>query len=209
MKQSTARIVREFGPFPGVEAIHGVTFDGRRVWFASGDRLTALDPESGATPVVFTMTARAGTAFDGTHLFQVAGDRIQRIDPESGRVLGTIPVPEGSEVSGLAWAEGSLWLGRYKDRTVHQLDPADGRLLRTIAASRYVTGVTWLQGELWYGTWEGDESALNRADPETGEVLETIAMPEGTMVSGLESDGRSRFFCGGGPSGKLRIVERA
>jgi hypothetical protein len=27
-------------------------------------------------------------------------------------------------------------------------------------------------------------------------------------VSGLESDGADRFYCGGGPSGKVRAVRR-
>lgn len=209
MKYSTAHIVAEFGPFPGVEAVAGVTFDGSRVWFASGDRLTALDPGTGATGRSIEVPARAGTAFDGTHLFQIADDRIQRIDPDSGRVLATIPVPDGAGASGLAWSDGMLWVARYKERKVHQVDPADGAIVRTIATQRYVTGVTWLQDEFWYGTWEDDTSDLRRADPVTGEVLETIALPAGTGVSGLESDGRDRFFCGGGPSGKLRVVKRA
>ena len=42
MKQSTAEIIREYGPFEGVDAIHGVTHDGQQVWFASGDKLNAL-----------------------------------------------------------------------------------------------------------------------------------------------------------------------
>jgi len=33
-------------------------------------------------------------------------------------------------------------------------------------------------------------------------------MPAGTMISGLESDGGDRFFCGGGKSGKVRAVRR-
>lgn len=208
MKHSTAHIVAEFGPFPGVEAVHGVTFDGSRVWFASGDRLTVLDPGTGALGRSIEVPACAGTAFDGTHLFQIADDLIQRIDPDSGRVLATIPVPDGAGASGLAWSDGLLWVARYRDRKVHQVDPADGAVVRTIATQRYVTGVTWLRDELWYGTWEDDTSDLRRADPDTGEVLETIALPSGTGVSGLESDGRDRFFCGGGPSGRLRVVKR-
>ena len=60
-------------------------------------------------------SAHAGTAFDGEYLFQIAEDRIQKIDPKSGRVLGTIPAPAGG-VSGLAWAEGTLWVGQYRAR---------------------------------------------------------------------------------------------
>ena len=205
---SAADILREYGPFPGAEQVHGVTFDGRHVWFASGDRLNALDPESGAAVRSIEVPAHAGTAFDGRHLFQLAEERIQKIDPETGRVLATIPAPGGGGDSGLAWAEGSLWVGQYRDRRIHQIDPGTGAILRTIESNRFVTGVTWVDGELWHGTWDGDESGLQRIDPRTGEVLERIEMPAGAGVSGLESDGAERFFCGGGRSGKLRVVRR-
>jgi glutamine cyclotransferase len=208
MRRSTANIVREYGPFPGADHVHGVAYDGQHVWFAAGDRLNALDPESGKTVRSIDVAARAGTAFDGQHLFQLAENRIQKIDPKTGRVLATIPAPGGGGGSGLAWAEGTLWVGQYRDRKIHQVDPETGAILRTIESKRFVTGVTWIDGELWHGTWEGDESDLRRVDPRTGEVLETLEMPPGVNVSGLESDGRDRFFCGGGTSGKIRAVRR-
>src|SRR5262245_54243445 len=209
MRRSTAEIVREYGPFPGVDDVHGVTYDGHHVWFAAGDALIAFDPASGKTRRSIDVPgARAGTAFDGQHLFQIAGDRIQKIDPETGRVVATIPAPGGGGDSGLAWAEGTLWVGHYRDRKIHQVDPETGEILRTIESKRFVTGVTWVDGELWHGTWDGDESDLRRIDPRTGEVLERLEMPPGVGVSGLESDGGDRFFCGGGKSGKVRVVRR-
>jgi glutamine cyclotransferase len=208
MKRSAAKIVREYGPFPGTERVHGVTYDGQQVWFASGDKLNAFDPSSGQPLRSIDVPAHAGTAFDGRYLFQIAEDRIQKIDPETGRVLATIPSPGDGRDSGLAWAEGSLWVGQYRDRKIHQIDPETGAILRTIQSSRFVTGVTWVDGELWHGTWEGDESDLRRIDPRTGELLEQLDMPAGLNVSGLESDGRDQFFCGGGPSGKVRAVRR-
>jgi glutamine cyclotransferase len=208
MKKQTAEIVREYGPFPGVDKVAGVTYDGSRVWFASGDKLNALDPESGDTVRSLDVAAHAGTAFDGRHLFQIAEDRIQRIDPATGRVLGTIPAPAGGGDSGLAWAEGSLWVGHYRERKIHQIDPETGAVLRSIESDRFVTGVSWVDGELWHATWEGDESELRRIDPRTGEVLEALEMPAGVNISGLESDGADRFFCGGGPTGKVRAVRR-
>src|SRR5262249_45201745 len=132
-------------------------------------------------------------------------DRSQKVDPKSGKVLATSPAPGGGADSGLAWAEGSLWVGQYRERKIHQVDPETGAILRTIESNRFVTGVTWVDGELWHATWEGDESELRRIDPRTGEVLE---MPSGAKVSGLESDGGDRFFCGGGESGKVRAVRR-
>ena len=208
MKQSTAEIVREYGPFPGADRVDGVTYDGEHVWFASGDRLNAFDPASGNAVRTIDGAAHAGTAFDGKHLFQIAEDRIQKIDPKNGRVLSTIPAPGGGGDSGLTWAEGSLWVGQYRERKIHQVDPDTGAILRTIESNRFVTGVTWVEGEFWHATSEGDESDLRRVDPRTGEVLERIDMPHGIYVSGLESNGGDQFFCGGGKSGKVRTVRR-
>jgi glutamine cyclotransferase len=207
MNRSTAEIHREYGPFPGVDQVHGVTFDGQNVWFAAGDRLNALDPASGKVLRSIDVAANAGTTFDGEHLFQIAEDRIQKIDPKTGRVLAKIPAPGGG-CSGLAWAEGTLWVGQYRDRKIYQIDPETGAILRTIESNRFVTGVSWVNGELWHGTWEGDESDVRRVDPRTGEVLESLEMPPGVAVSGLESDGGDLFFCGGGNSGKVRTVRR-
>ncbi|MGA7341623.1 MAG: PQQ-binding-like beta-propeller repeat protein [Terracidiphilus sp.] len=208
MKRSAAEIVSEFGPFPGAGRVHGVTYDGEHVWFASGDKLNAFDPASGSAVRAIDVAAHAGTAFDGRHLFQIAEDRIQKIDPKTGSVLATIPSPGGGHDSGLAWAEGTLWVGQYRDRKIHQIDPDSGRILRTIESNRFVTGVTWVEGELWHATSEGEESEVRRVDPRTGEVLEALEMPPGFNISGLESDGGDRFFCGGQKSGKVRVVRR-
>lgn len=208
MKRSAAEIIREYGPFPGVDDVHGVTYDGQQVWFAAGDKLNTFDPGSGKIQRSINATAQAGTAFDGQHLFQIAGDRIQKIDPKTGQVLATIPAPGGGGDSGLAWAEGTLWVGQYRDRRIHQIDPQTGAILSTIESNRFVTGVTWIDGDLWHGTWEDDASELRRIDSRTGDVLETLDMPPGVGVSGLESDGADLFFCGGGNSGKVRAVRR-
>jgi glutamine cyclotransferase len=208
MKHSAAEIIREYGPFPDVDDVAGVTFDGNQVWFASGERLNALDLESGDVSRSLDIAAHAGTAFDGEHLFQIADAVISKIDPETGEVIARIPAPGGGEDSGLAWAEGSLWVGQHRGRRIHQVDPETGEVLRTIESDRFVTGVTWVDGELWHGTWEDSESDIRRIDSETGEVLERLDMPPGTGVSGLESDGGDRFFCGGGRSGKVRAVRR-
>ncbi|HVW76300.1 MAG TPA: PQQ-binding-like beta-propeller repeat protein [Alloacidobacterium sp.] len=206
MKRSKAGIVKEFGPFPGADRVHGVTYDGRHVWFASGDKLNAIDSETGKAVRSIDVAAHAGTAFDGHHLYQIAENRIQKIDPGTGQVLATIPSPGNGGDSGLAWAEGTLWVGQYRDRKIHQIDPDTGDILRTIESNRFVTGVTWNEGELWHATLENDESELRRLDPDTGQILETIEMPTDVLISGLESDGHGRFFCGGQKSGKVRLV---
>ena len=206
--KTTAEILREYGPFPGVDKIGGVTWDGQQVWIAAGDKLQAVDPASGELGRAIDVAAHAGTAFDGKHLYQISEARIQKIDPRTGKVLASIPSPGGGGDSGMAWAEGSLWVGVYRERKIHQVDPETGKILRTIESNRFVTGVTWVDGEMWHGTWEGEESELRHVDPKSGKVIESLELPAGVNVSGLESDGGERFFCGGGGSGKLRAVRR-
>ena len=201
-----AEIVREYGPF--AECVHGVTHDGNRVWAATSGKLMAFDPASGEITRTLDRACDAGTAFDGKHLYQIAEARIDKIDPATGKVVATIPSPGAGKDSGLAWAEGSLWVGQYRDRKIHRIDPETGKILRTIESNRFVTGVTWVDGELWHGTWESDQSDIRRIDPASGEVLERLEMPAGTGVSGLESDGKELFYCGGGATGKVRAVRR-
>ena len=206
--EQPAEIVREYGPFPGAPHVGGVSFDGRLVWFAGGEKLQAFEPATGASVRALDVACDAGTAFDGRHIYQIADERILKIDPTSGAIMSTIPAPGGGRDSGLTWAEGTLWVGQYRDRKIHQIDPETGAILRTITSNRFVTGVTWVDGELWHGTWEGDDSDIRRVDPATGEVLTRLTMPEGKMVSGLEADGGDLFYAGGGSSGHVRAVRK-
>ena len=203
-----AEIVREYGPFPGAPKVAGVTYDGAHVWFAAGNALRAFDPSSGRDVRAIEVASDAGTAFDGHYFYQIAGDRIQKVDPATGAVVASVPAPGDGSDSGLTWAEGTLWVGQYRDRKIHQIDPQTGAILRTIESNRFVTGVTWVDGELWHGTWEGDKSDIRRIDPRSGKVLSRLTLPEGVFVSGLESDGADLFYAGGGPSGKVRAVRR-
>ena len=206
--EQPAEIVREYGPFPEAPHVHGVSFDGRHVWFAAGATLRSFDPATGESRGSLDVASSAGTAFDGRHLYQIANDRIQKVDPKTGAVLSTIPAPGRGRDSGLAWAEGTLWVGQHQDRKIYQIDPETGAILRTIESNRFVTGVTWVDGELWHGTWEGSDADIRRVDPKTGEVLVRLTMPKGTAVSGLESDQRDLFYVGGGTSGRIRAVRR-
>jgi outer membrane protein assembly factor BamB len=205
---SKAEILREYGPFPEAQSVGGVTFDGSQAWCAVGTHLQSFDPNTGEAGARLPVAADAGTAFDGRHFFQITAGVIQKLDAKSGQVLATIPAPGKGRDSGLAWAEGMLWVGQHRDRKIYGIDPDSGEILRTIESDRFVTGVSWVEGELWHGTWENDASELRRVEPATGEVLERVEMPRDVMVSGLESDGKDSFFCGGGNSGKVRRVRR-
>ncbi|MCD9088066.1 glutaminyl-peptide cyclotransferase [Stenotrophomonas sp. SY1] len=206
-KVRPADVLREYGPFAGSDRVNGVSFDGQNVWAATGAALVAFDPRDGEAVRTLALACDAGTAFDGTHLYQIAEARIDKIDPRSGEVLSSIPAPGAGADSGMAWAEGSLWVGQYRERKIHQIDPANGAILRTIESDRFVTGVTWVDGELWHATGEGDESDIRHIDPETGAVLERLQMPAGISVSGLEADGGDLFYCGGGRSGRVYAVK--
>ena len=207
-KSRQAEVLREYGPYPGMDQIHGVTFDGTQVWFARGESIVALDPKSGAVVRELAVEADAGTAFDGEFLWQIAGDRIHKVDPGSGKIVASIPAPGEGRDSGLTWAEGTLWVGEYRARKIHQIDAETGAILRTIESDRFVTGVSWANGELWHGTLEAEQSELRRIHPQTGEVLERFEMPPGITVSGLEADGAGVFYCGGANSGKVRAVRK-
>jgi glutamine cyclotransferase len=207
-KARQAEILREYGPYPGIDDVAGVTFDGRQVWFARGKSIVALDPESGALSREVAVAADAGTAFDGEYLWQLADDRIQKVDPRSGKIVATLPAPAHGRDSGLTWAEGTLWVGEYRARKIHQIDAETGAILRTIESDRFVTGVSWVNGELWHATMEAEQSEIRRVHPETGEVLDRFEMPAGITVSGLEGDGTGVFYCGGSTSGKVRAVRK-
>ena len=202
-----AEVLAEYGPFPGIDQIHGVTHDGRHAWIAVGDRLHAVAPD-GTLGRSIAVRASAGTAFDGSHFYQIADGQIQKVDPANGHVLAIVPTPPNADYAGLTWAEGALWVGQYGGRRILKIDPETGRVLRTVQSDRLVTGVTFAGGELWHGAIETGQAEIRHVDPDSGEVREALAMPGGAYVSGLEYDGDSRFYAGGGKSGRLRVVRR-
>jgi outer membrane protein assembly factor BamB len=200
-----AEVLAEYA-FPGIQWVHGVTHDGNDAWIAVGDRLQAVTPE-GALGRAIAVRADAGSAFDGRHFYQIAAGKIQKVDPATGAVLAIVPAPPDVDYAGLTWAEGALWVGQYRGRRILKLDPETGRVLRTVQSHRLVTGVTFAEGELWHGAIEGDEAELRRVEPGSGEVLEALVMPD-AFVSGLEYDGKDRFYAGAGKSGRLRVIRR-
>lgn len=191
-----AEIVAEYGPFDRVETVRGVTYDGARVWFASEGGLVAFDPSRPQEEKRLDVVADAGVAFDGRHLWQLVGLEIRKIDPDTGEVLAKLPAPS-AQSSGLAYADGALWVGEYRGQKIHKIDARTGEVLKTLDSDRFVTGVTFSDGELWHGTMGGVEagSEIRRVDVETGAVLDRLRMPGGALVSGLEAAG-DVFYAG-------------
>jgi len=200
-----AEILAEYA-FPGIERVHGVTYDGKDVWLAVGDRLQSATPDGVVGRAIY-VRAEAGSAFDGRHFYQIAAGKIQKVDPATGAVLAIVPAPPDADYAGLTWAEGALWVAQYEGRRILKLDPETGRVLRIVPSNRLVTGVTFADGELWHGAIEAGQAELRRVDPTTGEVREALVMPD-AFVSGLEADGNERLYVGGGKSGRLRVIRR-
>jgi glutamine cyclotransferase len=200
-----ATLVREYGPLP-VERVHGLTHDGTHVWFAHGKKIAALNPETGAIDKEIEACAQAGTAFDGEHLYQIGEDKIRKLDPKTGRVVATLPTPGMTkDNSGLTWDAGTLWVGQYRGRAIHQIDATTGKVLKTLRSDRFVTGVSFADGDLWHGTSEDGASELRRIDPNTGRVIESLDVSGG--VSWVEAKG-DLLFCGSTQSPVVRAFER-
>jgi hypothetical protein len=208
IQKHRAQILKEVVPVAG-RKVHGVTFDGKLVWYASDDEMIGFDPAEERVSKRLPVAADAGTAWDGEHLYQLAADQIQVVDPATGRLLRTIPAPGKGRDSGLAFADGFLWVGQYRDKKIHKIDAKTGEVVKTLTSDRFVTGVTCVDGALWHGVSDDDGPSELRKLAVDGSVEEVIAFDDASIhVAGVESDGKGSFWCGG-ENGKLRLVRRA
>lgn len=202
----TAEIVREYLPLDDAQ-IHGVTFDGKLVWFARDNELVAFDPET--EKVVRRLpvpAADAGTAFDGEHIYQLAHGEILVIQPADGRIVRKLPAPAKGHASGMAWADGHLWIGQYDSSKIHKVDAKTGAIVKTLTSDRFVTGVSCVEGALWHAaSGDGKPCELRRLASD-GTVEESLTVPVKT-IAGVEGTGNGDFWCAG-EKGKLRLVRR-
>ncbi|MDY7227392.1 glutamine cyclotransferase [Hyalangium rubrum] len=202
----TAEIAREYRPLDDAR-IHGVTFDGKLVWFARDNELIAFEPET-ETVVrrIPVPAANAGTAFDGEYLYQLAQGEILVIRPADGRIVRTLPSPGKGKDSGMAWADGHLWIGQYNDSKIHKVDAKTGAVVKTLTSDRFVTGVSCVEGALWHGaSGDGKPCELRRLAPD-GTVEESLTVPV-ESIAGVEGTGDGGFWCAG-EKGRLRLVRR-
>jgi hypothetical protein len=201
-----AEIVRDLVPIDG-GSVNGVTFDGDLVWFATGNELVAFDPETEKVVRRLSVpSADAGTAFDGEHLYQLANEEILVVRPSDGRIVRTLPAPGRGRNSGMAWADGYLWIGQFSEARIHKVDAKTGEVVKTLTSDRFVTGVSVVDGALWHGaSGDGKPCELRRLAPD-GTVEESLAVPV-SKIAGVEGAGDGAFWCGG-EKGKLRLVRR-
>ncbi len=205
-RTSDAEVMREYVPFEG-GTVQGVTFDGTLVWFARDDEVVAFDPESEVIVRRHRVpSARAGTAFDGQHIYQLARGEILVLQPSDGRIVRRMPSPGKGEDSGMAWADGYLWIGQHRQSKIHKVDARTGEVVKTLTSDRFVTGVSCVDGALWHGaSGDGKPSELRRIASD-GTVEESLAVPV-ALISGVEAAGDGTFWCGG-DKGTLRRVRR-
>jgi outer membrane protein assembly factor BamB len=203
---SDAEIVREYFPL-GEGHIHGVTYDGKLVWFARDDELVAFDPESEKVVHRYPVPgASAGTAFDGKHLYQIAGDEIVVVDPADGTLVRRFPTPAKGMNSGMAWADGYLWIGQFREARIQKVDATTGEIVKTLASDRFVTGVSCVDGALWHAASYDEEPSELRRLAADGTVEETLRFPvEG--IAGIEGKSDGEFWCGGS-KGALRLIRK-
>lgn len=200
-------ILHEWTPIANGK-VHGVTYDGSSIWFCADDKLVAIDPESGHIRRTLEVpSASAGTAFDGQHLYQLAKGEIRVLRPDDGTVLRTLPAPGKGEDSGMAWADGYLYVGQFRSSKIHKVDATTGEVVKTLSSDRFVTGVSCVDGELWHGAAMGDQPTQLRHLASDGRVLEILDV-DAPIVSGIEHIGEGRFACGG-EAGRVRVLRKA
>jgi hypothetical protein len=202
-----AEVAREHIPFADRGGIHGVTFDGERVWFARDDELCAFDPRSEQVVRRLAVPAAdAGTAFDGEHLYQLAKGEILVIEPESGRVVRRFRAPADGHASGMAWADGYLFIGQFHESRIHKVVAKTGEVVKTFTSDRYITGVSCVDGALWHGVSNDGKPCELRRLAADGTVDETLRVPV-AAIGGVEGTRDGDFWCGG-ERGTLRRVRR-
>lgn len=206
MKTNRAEVVREYVPIDETP-IHGVTFDGERVWFARDDELNAFDPTT--EKLVHRQRvddANGGTAFDGTYIYQLTHTEILVVDPANGKVMRKLPAPGTEDCSGMAFADGYLWVGQWSGKKIHKIDAKTGEIVKTLSSDRFVTGVSCVDGSLWHAAaGDGPAPELRRLASD-GTVEEILAVPV-NMISGVERTPEGTFWCGG-EKGRLRLVRK-
>ncbi|HVH46391.1 MAG TPA: glutamine cyclotransferase [Labilithrix sp.] len=205
-RKAEAEVVREYVPIDDRD-IHGVTFDGKLVWFARNDEVVAFDPEAGNVVRRYDVpSANAGTAYDGEHIYQLAKGEIVVLHPSDGRVVRKLPAPGKGEDSGMAWGDGYLWIGQYSRSKIHKVDPKTGEVVKTFTSDRFVTGVSCIDGALWHGAHGDQKPCELRRLAADGTVEETLTVPV-QMIAGVEGTPEGDFWCAG-EKGKLRLVRR-
>ena len=178
------------------------------VWFAAGDKLNALDPASGNT--VRSIDVAAPCRHRVRRPAPVPDRRRPHPQDRSAhRPRARAPSLPPAAAATRGWPGPKARSGSASTASARSTRSIP-RPARSCAPSSPTASSPASRGSTAScGTAPGKATRANCAlIPATGEVLERLEMPAGVGVSGLESDGGDRFFCGGGPSGRLRTVRR-
>lgn len=135
-------------------------------------------------------------AWDGQHLWTATvWGTIHELDPTTGAVLTTFTAP-GPQPWGMTFDGTYLWVVDFAERRISKLDPSTGAELATYPTPDPVggaKGVTWDGTYLYVMGWTSP--TIYRMTTE-GELVDTIAIPEGG--GGIAWDG-THFWVPGGP----------
>ncbi len=114
----------------------------------------------------------------------IPGDTLVGIDARSGGA--TAPVALGGRPSGVALADGSVWVGDVSRGAVERVDPERGAVVQTIPVGSGPDGIGAGEGAVW--ATDALAGTLLRISPETDTVVQTIPMPTGPRGVAVTDD---------------------
>jgi len=204
MPGQVAQLVREHVVEQVDDAIHGVTFDGRRLVLAAGYRLFRLIPDScRLVDELETFPARGGLAYDGRHLWQHSEGHIEQLDPRTGLVVKAI-APELEDLTGLECVGPDLLLLHAGGRRLARVETLDAKPVADVEVGPRLRGLGWVGGLLWSAA----PDQLCRLDPVTGRIVARFALPPQVEVSDLAGDAEGHVWCVDGGSRLVRAFVR-
>lgn len=159
-----------------------VTFAEGSIWVLNrlDATLSRVDPERAEVEATIEIEASIASVVGAEGSIWVgAEDRIVQIDPETDEIVATIDLGGPVGVTGLAFADGSLWAGAFTDDAVLRIDPGSGEVKATIDVSEFIEGPIGLaavEGDVFVGGGRGN-GGVARIDPASDEVADVMEVP--------------------------------
>ena len=121
------------------------------VWVASATRLSRIEPRTNAVTASVNVPGTGGVATGRGYVWVIVPGELRgeiwRFDPNS--VTPTATVPVGSQPTGLAVGDGSVWVANGGDGTVSRVDPFTAEVLATIKLGLRPVDVAVGEGAVW------------------------------------------------------------